>query len=529
MANANIFQQYLQPPKSVIDYSNDYAKADALKNANALQSLQLGQATNVMQQRNALQALVQSGQTDLTTPQGQAQAIAVAPDVAPAMVKSVQDGITGAAAAQKDIGAGVASQATAASTTQKTSQTNYTDAMQKVLSFKSPDDATASLNAAVGAGRIDMAHAALLLKSMPTDPAGFDQWKRQWAVGITDPDKMAALLAPHINTINTGGSQVTQAIDPITLQPTTISSMPTTVSPDTIANNATSRANTAAGIVKDYKVAGLDGGGNMPAFAAPATAGVPAPGGAPGASPAPGNAPGAPAQPTNPLQGLVDSIGQYKVGEGVALQRVPAAQKAAVLAQVQAQYPSYSPADFGSINKTIGSMSSGPMGNMVRSINVVQTHLDTLNQLTQAMSNGDIPLVNKLRNIYQTQTGQTAPTNLDAAKQLVMGEVANVVAAGASTQGDRQTAEAALNSAASPAQFSGVINNVIKPMMAGKLQGIEQQYQAGTMGRTDFRTRYLSPAARASLEAVSPTPAGATATTAPAGWSYLGTTPGATQ
>src|SRR6187399_650208 len=102
MANANLFQQYLQAPKSVVDYQNDYAKADALKNQNAMQSLTLQQAANVQQQRNALRDLVQSGQIDLNDPSGLQKAVTVAPDVAPALAKTIQDQKTSAALAAKD-------------------------------------------------------------------------------------------------------------------------------------------------------------------------------------------------------------------------------------------------------------------------------------------------------------------------------------------------------------------------------------------------------------------------------------------
>jgi hypothetical protein len=127
--------------------------------------------------------------------------------------------------------------ADAAKTNQGVQQNNYTQAMQKVLAFQTPADAVASLNAAVASGKIDMRHATMMQRAIPqNDPAAFDAWKRQWAIGIADPAKMAELMAPHVTTMNTGGAQVTQSVDPVTLKPTTLSSVPITQSADNAAS-----------------------------------------------------------------------------------------------------------------------------------------------------------------------------------------------------------------------------------------------------------------------------------------------------
>lgn len=245
MANANLFQQYLQPARSVLDYSNDYAKTDALKNQNALQSLSLQQAASVQGQRNALRDLVQSG-ADLNDPGTLQKAVSIAPDVAPALAKTLQDQRTSAALAAKDTAQAGNFTADATKTTKATQQTDYTQAMQKVLSFQTPADAVSSLNAAVASGKIDMQHASMMANSIPkNDPAAFNTWKRQWAVGIADPAKMAELMAPHINTMNTGGANVTQAVDPITLKPTTLSTVQNTASPGEVLTARTAGAQLA--------------------------------------------------------------------------------------------------------------------------------------------------------------------------------------------------------------------------------------------------------------------------------------------
>lgn len=231
----NPLQQFLQQPRSVLDYSNDMEKADALKNQNALQSLALQQqqaaTAQNLNERNALQRIAAqsggdrgaliSGLRNSGLPGLMTQADAL--EQSGANLQKSQAGAT------KDI-------ADATKTNQGVQQTNYTQAMQKVLAFQSPADAIASLNSAVSSGKIDMQHAAMMQRAIPqNDPAAFDAWKRQWAIGIADPAKMAELMAPHVNTMNTGGAQVTQAVDPITLKPTTLSTVQNTQSPDNAA------------------------------------------------------------------------------------------------------------------------------------------------------------------------------------------------------------------------------------------------------------------------------------------------------
>jgi hypothetical protein len=248
MANANLFQQYLQPARSVVDYQNDYAKADALKNQNAMQSLALQQSAAAtaqsLQERNALQRIASGWSAD-TTPADRVAALRNSG--LPGLMTQADALEQSGANLQKSQAAAAKDTADAAKTTQGVQQTNYTQAMQKVLAFQTPADAAASLNAAVSSGKIDMQHATMMARSIPqNDPAAFDAWKRQWAIGIADPAKMAELMAPHVNTMNTGGAQVTQAVDPITLKPTTLSTTPIMQSPDSVATNATSRANNAA-------------------------------------------------------------------------------------------------------------------------------------------------------------------------------------------------------------------------------------------------------------------------------------------
>jgi hypothetical protein len=459
MANPNVFAQFAQPVKSVTDYQNDYAQADALKTKNALQSLALQQqqaaTAQSLGERNALQQIAaQSGGDRGALIAGlRNSGLPGLMTQADSLEKSGADLQTAQSVAAKNT-------ADAAKTTQGTKQTNYTEAMQKVLSFQSPQDAAASLSAAVQGGRIDMQHASLLLNSMPKDdPTAFDAWKRQWAIGITDPQKMADFLKPHIQTMNTGGAQVTQAVDPITLKPTTLSTVQNTVSPDTLANNQTSRANNAANIAKDYKVAGLDGQGN---FAA-----VP---GAPGA-------PGAAGTPVSQVQQLGDAIGKYQGAESTVLSRVPPALKGQVLAYVSQTYPDYNPSTYDARTKAARDFTSGSQGNALRSFAVAGQHLDQLGTLVDALDNGNVQIINKIGNQIGSQMGSTAPTNFDAAKDVVSKEVTKAIVAGGGGVAERAELAEQMSNAKTPAQLKGVISQY-RNLMSAQHDALVQQRQA---------------------------------------------------
>jgi hypothetical protein len=147
----------------------------------------------------------------------------------------------------------------------------------------------------------------------------------------------------------------------------------------------------------------------------------------------------------------------------------------------------------------IKDFTSGQSAKAVRSFGVAIDHLDTLGQLGEALGNGNVRAVNMLGNTASTWTGGAAPTNFIAAKQTVAAEVEKAIIGGATALGDRETAAKNISDISSPEQLVGYVNTV-KKLMAGQLQGYEQQYKVGT-GRTDFHTR-LQPKASAMLRSV---------------------------
>lgn len=123
---------------------------------------------------------------------------------------------------------------------------------------------------------------------------------------------------------------------------------------------------------------------------------------------------------------------------------------------------------------------SGPQGNTTRSLGVVVDHLGTARELGDALQNGDIRAFNQLATEWAKQTGNPAPTNFDAVKQIIGAEVIKALGvAGAGSVQERQEAGNAFSRASSPAQLRGAIESVQK-LLVGQLNGLERQFTQST-------------------------------------------------
>ncbi len=170
---------------------------------------------------------------------------------------------------------------------------------------------------------------------------------------------------------------------------------------------------------------------------------------------------------------------------------------AAIMSKVMELNPSYDAKNFAAAQQTLTAFSKGPEAQKVRSFNVALSHLDTLGQLTDALQNGNIPLINKLGNAVSQQTGSPAVTNFSAAKQIVANEIVKAIVGSGGGVEDRAKAQATIAAANSPAQLKGVIDTY-KQLMGGQLGGLKQQYETGAR-RDDF-DRMLSPEAQRYLK-----------------------------
>ena len=164
-----------------------------------------------------------------------------------------------------------------------------------------------------------------------------------------------------------------------------------------------------------------------------------------------------------------------------------------IMNEVLAMKPDYSARDYNLQTSAVKAFNQGIQGNKVRSLNVVMEHFNTLEKAADALQSGDVRAINAVSQFIQTQTGKPAPGNFNAVKEILADEIIAAVVPGVGALADRVALKKTILAASSPEQLKGIVANY-KELIGGQLSGLEKQYSAGT-GRTDFKSRYLTPAA----------------------------------
>lgn len=164
-----------------------------------------------------------------------------------------------------------------------------------------------------------------------------------------------------------------------------------------------------------------------------------------------------------------------------------------IMNEVIAINPNFKASDYGLQTSAVKAFNQGIQGNKVRSLNVVMEHFTTLEKAADALQSGDVRAINAVSQYIQTQTGKPAPGNFNAVKEILADEIIAAVVPGVGALADRVALKKTILAASSPEQLKGIVANY-KELIGGQLTGLEKQYSAGT-GRTDFKSRYLTPAA----------------------------------
>ena len=95
-------------------------------------------------------------------------------------------------------------------------------------------------------------------------------------------------------------------------------------------------------------------------------------------------------------------------------------------------------------------------GRKVRSFNVALEHIETLDGLAAALKNGNVQKFNQVAQVLAEQTGRPAPTDFNAAKQIVADETIAALVAGGGALADREEAARVWSNLKSPDQLAGV-------------------------------------------------------------------------
>jgi hypothetical protein len=331
-ADANIFQAYLQPPKSVQDYQAAYDQADQRKNALQMAAMDLGERQQTLQRqqtvRNALMSLGATASDDervnalraTATPEGYAQA--------DALVKTQMERQKTAAQVGKDTAQAGHFTAQTADQVYKTRIAKSEQAIKDIAGFTSPQEALASLEAHAAAGDVDPQKAAMIRATIPQDPAQFPQWQLGMLRNIMAAKDQIAQVSPDANA---------------RLQAQTSTA-------NNAATNATSRANNAATNATHLTAAGMGPGGGM--------------------------------DDNSERTAQAIASGQLPAPTGMALLN-PKNQR--ILGRVMEINPQYDATTVSAKKTAAASFASGPLGNALRSVSTANAHLDQLGELADAL------------------------------------------------------------------------------------------------------------------------------------------------
>jgi hypothetical protein len=130
---------------------------------------------------------------------------------------------------------------------------------------------------------------------------------------------------------------------------------------------------------------------------------------------------------------------------------------------------------------------SGKSAQTLNSFNTATEHLKLLDQLGDALNNGNVPIINALGNRFATATGGAAPTSFNMAKQAVAGEVAKTFK-GQATEGEIASINSVINAAQSPTQLKGAIGTALS-LMESKRQALMEQYNQGIKKSPAFQSK----------------------------------------
>lgn len=225
-----------------------------------------------------------------------------------------------------------------------------------------------------------------------------------------------------------------------------------------------------------------------------------APGSAPQSpTPTAGQPSGAGASPAPPQQStrdsIVDLIGQYKADPQLLSRMMY--KHPEILGVVNAKYPDFDQTTYAAKNKLIQGYTSGSQSKEINAINTVAGHLDALDQAVSALNNGNVQVLNKVANSLGAQVGQTPQTTFQTIVHRIGPEITSAYIPGAGGEAERLANAKDFSENLSPDQLHTNIQTTVG-LLRSKLGALENQYKQ-TVGRDDFQTRFITPAAQASF------------------------------
>jgi hypothetical protein len=249
---ANIFAQYLKPPKSVAEYGAEMDQADLRRlqlegqqGQNQLLQVtrqqQMQAAQQQMTERNTLQRLAQQHGGD-----EEAFERALMSSGMPGLM-SQAEGISKRRLDRKKTDSEIKERdAKTEKEKHDLAESKRKEAVQHIGAFSSPQEAMASLEKAADIPPEQKQAILQSLQATGGDPLKFREWQLRLVLSLANPEQQAKGMAPNVQTRNTGATTDTLAVDPLTGVGRVTGSVQNTQSPDSVASNARMSADAAA-------------------------------------------------------------------------------------------------------------------------------------------------------------------------------------------------------------------------------------------------------------------------------------------
>jgi hypothetical protein len=139
----------------------------------------------------------------------------------------------------------------------------------------------------------------------------------------------------------------------------------------------------------------------------------------------------------------------------------------------------------------------GAQSKEINAINTALGHVGVLGDSIDALSNGNVQVLNKIANSVGAQVGQTPQTTLKTIINRVGPELVKAYNGSGGGVGERQAAEEDFSPDKSPAQLQANVAMTAK-LLRSKIGSLENQWnQNAAPGTPNFQDRFLMPQARA--------------------------------
>ncbi len=138
----------------------------------------------------------------------------------------------------------------------------------------------------------------------------------------------------------------------------------------------------------------------------------------------------------------------------------------------------------------INRFDTGPQGNRVESLNVAVDHIESFRQITAALKNKNFKDVNRINIQFAKRYSNPELAAFETAKPIISTEVAKgIIGGNVMTREDRAELQETIDAAQSFDEINSALDTALI-MLAGQLEGLQNQYESGLTKRTLARNPF---------------------------------------